>query len=113
MSTPHFLAVVRLAFEPSWLALSREQRRGHADQVAAICARHPAVAIRWFDADALGAGYTDFVTCEFADLVAYHFLWEELRDTELFSRPLVRLCDTTLGIERGYEAYEARVESAP
>jgi hypothetical protein len=108
MPTPLPLAaVVRLAFEPAWLALTRAERAAWAGRVAEICARHGGVEVAWYDADALGAGYTDFVICRFTEIAAYHFLWEELRDTELFHRPYVRLVDTTLGIERGYEAYEA------
>jgi hypothetical protein len=113
MAKPRYLAVVRLAFEPAWLALPRDERRGHAARIAGILARHAeAVGVRWFDADALGAGWTDFVVCEFADLLAYHFLWEELRDDLLFARPYVRLVDVTLGLERGYEAYEAAATGA-
>ena len=37
-------------------------------------------------------------------------MWEELRDLELFSRPYVRIVDVSLGIERGYEAYERSLE---
>jgi hypothetical protein len=102
--------MVRLAFEPAWLALSRADRRAWSGKVNEICARYPKVNLAWYDADALGSGYTDFVICRFSDFAAYHFLWEELRDTELFSRPYVRIVDVTLGIERGYEAYERSVE---
>ena len=51
--------------------------------------------------------------CHFRSLVDYHFLWEELRATGLFSRPDVRIVNALLGIERGYEAYENRVEGTP
>ena len=101
-----FSSVVRLAFEPAWLALERADRRTWASRVNDICARYPKVSVTWCDADALGSGYTDFAICRFSDFGSYHFLWEELRDMELFSRPYVRIVDVTLGIERGYESYE-------
>lgn len=101
-------AVVRLDFEPAWLGLSRDARRDFASRISAILERHPDVDMTWFDADALGSGYSDFTICRFDDLKAYHFLWEELKDTELFSRPYLRIIDVTLGIEQGYEAYEAQ-----
>ena len=107
MST-ELCAVVVLAFEPAWLALSRPERGEWAARVGSITARHPDVKLTWFDADALGSGYTDFVLCHFRELRDYHFLWEELRDTELFSHPYVRIVNVILGIERGYEAYEHR-----
>lgn len=105
-------AVVALAFEPAWLGLSRSERASWAARLAAILERHPDVSLRWFDADALSGAHTDFALCEFEDLKAYHFLWEELRDLELFSRPYVRIVDVWLGMERGYEAYEAQAARA-
>ena len=101
-------AVVLLAFEPAWLALSRSERGEWAARVGEISARHPNDKLSWYDADALGGGYSDFALCRFQELRDYHFLWEELRDTELFSRPYVRIVNVFLGIERGYEAYENR-----
>lgn len=109
MSTEiQYCAVVLLAFEPVWLALTRPERAKWAERVGEIGARHPQVQLSWFDADALAGSYSDFVLCHFHDLRDYHFLWEELRDTELFSRPYVKIFNVILGIERGYEAYENR-----
>lgn len=101
-------AVVVLAFEPAWLALSRPERGQWAARIAEITARHAKVKLSWFDSDALGNGYNDFVLCHFDNLLDYHFLWEELRDTELFSRPYVRIVNVLPGIERAYEASENR-----
>lgn len=103
-------AVVALAIEPAWLALPRDQRRAKADIAFRIVEEHPAVQVRWFDADALSGRHTDFAICSFTDIKAYHFLWEALRDTELFSHPYMRIVDVMLGIERGYEVYEQRLE---
>ena len=102
------VAVVLLQFEPRWLALSRVERGEIAAIVTEIAGRHPGVTLRWFDADALGHGYTDFVVCEFMEIAAYHFLWEELRDSTLFSTPYLHIRDVMIGLERGYEAYESR-----
>ncbi len=85
-------AVVSPEVAPAWLGLSRDTRREFADTIEEIIARHPDVKITRFD-----------------DWKAYHFLWEGLRDTELFSKPYMRIVDVTLGIERGYEAYEAQI----
>lgn len=101
-----FCAVVFLSFEPAWLGLTRKERAVWAERVGGICERHPKVPVSWFDADAFAGGHSDFVICRFTDLRDYHFLWEELRDTELFSRPWVRIANVALGMERGYEAYE-------
>jgi hypothetical protein len=104
-----YAAIVRLAVEPSWLALPREERRTIARVIEEICARHRDVALDWYDADALGNGFSDFVVCRFADLGRYHFLWEELKDTALFATPYMRIVGVDLGIAQGYEAYEAQL----
>lgn len=92
MNTPlPMAAVIRLEFEPVWLGLSRDARRTFADEISGILGRHTDIEMTWFD-----------------DLEAYHFLWEELKDTELFSKPYLRIVDVTLGFERGYEAFEAQ-----
>lgn len=109
MAKENMMAVVRLNFEPRWLALSRDERRAYAELIEQILARHPEVSFRWFDADALGSGYTDFAICEFEELTKYHFLWEELKDTDLFTKPYASITDVTLGIEQGYRAYEQQV----
>jgi hypothetical protein len=111
-SRPRYAIVVLLEFEPAWLALTREERGRYAALVQEIVARHAAVRFRWFDADAFGHGFTDFVICECEELEAYHFMWEELRDTALFSTPYLKLKDSLLGMERGYERYEAQRRAA-
>jgi hypothetical protein len=109
---PRYAVFVLLAFEPAWLALPRERRREVAAALQAIVGRHPEVHVRWFDADAFGRGYTDFVLCECNDLERYHFLWEELRDSVLFTTPYARLVDVVLGLERGYQRFEASLAAA-
>ena len=96
-----------LEAQPAWLALDRAARGAWAKIVHDACARHPEVAVSWFDADGLSGRYSDFVTCHFSDLEAYQFLWDTLRDLELFSRPYFRIVDVVLGRENAYQAYEA------
>ncbi|WP_428674153.1 darcynin family protein [Roseibium sp.] len=103
-------AVVYLTIEPTWLALPREERSARAEGIGEILARHPGVSFDWFDADALGSGYSDFVICRFSDMRAYHHLWEELRDTEIFSKPYARIANVTLGIENGFRDYEETLD---
>ena len=106
-STARYVAVVLLEFQPAWLALSRSQRAARLATLRPAFERYPDVALRWLDADALGHGYSDFVVCEFSDLERYHFLWEEIRDSALFSVPFVAIKDVMLGIEGGFQRYEA------
>jgi len=100
-------AIVYLAFETAWLALSREDRGAYAQMIGKILARHPKVSFDWYDADALSGGFSDFAICRFSDMRAYHHLWEELRDTEIFSKPFARIVNVTMGIENGFRDYEA------
>lgn len=99
-------AIVYLAFEPAWLALSREERGRIAGRIGGILARHPKVSFEWFDADALAGGFSDFAICRFSDMRAYHHLWEELRDTEVFAHPFARIVNVTTGIQNGFQDYE-------
>lgn len=103
-------AVVYLAFEPAWLALSRADRQAHAANIGGILGRHPEVSFEWFDADALSGGFSDFAICRFSDMRAYHHLWEELRDTEIFARPFARIVNVSVGIENGFQDYEASLD---
>lgn len=100
------IAIVYLAFEPCWLALTRPERRARAEQITAILQRHPGVQFSWFDADALSGDHTDFAICRFSDMRDYHHLWEELRDTSIFSKPYARIVNVTIGIENGFQDYE-------
>ena len=104
---PTYVAVVVLEFLPAWLALPRAERREVAAALGAVVERHPDVAVRFLDADALGRGYTDLVLCEYSDFEKYHFLWEELRDSVLFTVPYVRMHDVLIGMEEGFQRYEA------
>ncbi|MFD1693890.1 darcynin family protein [Roseibium aestuarii] len=106
------VAIVYLTFEPAWLSLTRPERRAHAERIGAILLRHPAVRFSWFDADALSGDHSDFAICHFNEMRAYHHLWEELRDTEIFSHPYARIRRVTLGIENGFQDYEEAVASA-
>ncbi|MEP3046200.1 MAG: darcynin family protein [Roseibium sp.] len=103
------VAIVYLAFEPAWLTLSRMKRGIYGEGVGAILANHPRVTFEWFDADALAGGYSDFAIYRFSDMRAYHYLWEELRDTEIFSKLLARITNVTIGIQNGFQDYEAAV----
>lgn len=105
-------AIVYLAFEPAWLALSRDERGAHAQRIGAILARHPKVSFEWFDADALAGGFSDFAICRFSDMRAYHHLWEELRDTDIFAHPYARIVNVTTGIENGFQDYEVALAGA-
>ena len=101
------LAVVMIAVEPCWLALSREERREKRRQAEAAIAHHPEVEVAWFDGDGLSGRYSDFVTCRFGNLRSYQFLWEELRDLDLFGKPYMRIVEVILGASESYRDYEA------
>jgi hypothetical protein len=100
--------VVALQLLPSWLALDRGARRAKAEPMQAIAARHQSrVSFDWFDADALGNGFSDWVLCRFDDLDHYHALWEEIRDTEVFAHPYAEITQVMLGLADGYQRFEA------
>ncbi|MCB0998111.1 MAG: hypothetical protein KDB40_02345 [Acidimicrobiales bacterium] len=101
-------SVVVLRLLPEWLALDRATRGEKASRMFAIAANYQGeVEVSWFDADALGSGYTDWVLCRFDSLDRYHAMWEELRDLEFFSHPYAEIVQVLLGLNDGYQRYEA------
>lgn len=102
--------VVLLEFFPAWLALPREKRRELAADLYMIIGRYAdKVNVKFFDADAFGGGYSDFVICETTDLKQYHYMWEEIRDTVAYSHGYLKIKDVIMGIQSGYQAFEAEV----
>jgi hypothetical protein len=101
-------SVVVLRLLPSWLALDRATRQEKASAMFAIASAYEAdVEVSWFDADALGSGYTDWILCRFDSLDRYHAMWEELRDLEFFFHPYAEVVQVLLGLNDGYQRYEA------
>ena len=101
-------AVVVLRLLPPWLALDRATRQEKAAVMYSIAARYKGeVEVSWFDADALGSGYTDWILCRFDSLDRYHSMWEELRDLEFFAHPYAEIVQVLLGLSDGYQRYEA------
>jgi hypothetical protein len=101
-------AVVTLRLLPSWLVLDRQERNARASAMFEVARRYDGdVDVTWFDADALGTGFTDWVLCRFDSLDRYHSMWEELRDLEFFSLPYAEIVQVILGLEGGYQRFEA------
>lgn len=101
-------AVVTLRLLPNWLALDRAERNAKSAVMFEIARRYDGeVDLTWFDADALGTGFTDWVLCRFDSLDRYHALWEELRDLEFFSMPYADIVQVILGLDGGYQRFEA------
>ncbi len=77
-----------------------------------VASYHQRVTVQWFDADALGTGFSDWVLCQFDSLDQYHSMWEELRDTEFFGVPYAEITQVMLGLADGFERFEAGELSA-
>ncbi|WP_145329107.1 darcynin family protein [Paenibacillus xylanexedens] len=109
------MMIVLLEFYPSWLALPREQRRMHAAALQTTIEKYSGlVSVRFFDAEALpGKDYTDFVVCETEDLKAYHYLWEEIRDSEPYTKGYMKIKDVIMGLENAFQAYEREALGLP
>jgi hypothetical protein len=97
----NYTMVVLIEIYPSWLALSRKERRKYAKNLYEIIEEYKeSVIVRFFDAEALpGASYTDFMICETNDLKAYHFMWEKLRDTAAYGKGYFKIKDVIMGMK--------------
>lgn len=99
--------IVLVEFYPSWLALSREERRSKADELQAIISKYPEVKVRFFDAEALpGKDFTDIIFCETSNVQKYHYMWEELRDHPVYTKGYMKIKDVIMGMEEAYKAFE-------
>lgn len=106
-----YMMVVLLEFYPSWLALPREERRQHAGALQATIQKYSKhVQVRFFDAEALpGKDYTDFVVCETEDMKQYHYMWEEIRDSQPYTKGYMKIKDVIMGMENAFQSYESEV----
>ncbi|MBL0885166.1 darcynin family protein [Myceligenerans indicum] len=104
-----YVVMNMLQFQPAWLRLERGERARVWEDVQALAARAEGLRLRWFDAEAFCADYSDILFVETEDLSAYYMFWEAVRDTELFSVPYVEVKQVAMGIEDGFVAYDAAV----
>lgn len=103
----NIIQIVLLEFYPSWLALPREIRRKYAKSLEEIIAKYPDVKVRFCDSEAFpGSNFTDFLICETENLKSYHFMWEEIRDTEPYTRGYFKIKDVIMGAENAFQSYE-------
>lgn len=106
-----YMMIVLLEFYPSWLALPREERRKHAEALQATIQKYREhVQVRFFDAEALpGKDYTDFIVCETEDMKQYHYMWEEIRDSEPYTKGYMKIKDVVMGMENAFQSYESEI----
>jgi hypothetical protein len=106
-----YMMIVLLEFYPSWLALPREERRKHAAALGEIVEKYGKhVRVRFFDAEALpGKDFTDFAVCETEDMTQYHYMWEEIRDSTVYTNGYMKVKDVVIGMENAFRSYESEV----
>ena len=103
---PDSVAIVELKVEPSYLQLSREIRAEKWQMMLGIIRAHPNVSVTWNDADAFSGECSDFVICRFQSMFDYHCMWEELKDSELFTTPYFHITRVLIGMENAFEVYD-------
>jgi hypothetical protein len=95
-----------LRSSPAWLAKARTERAAFiAEHVRPIFARYPQVRMRFYDAEAFTGRATDVAVFETADLRAYYFLIDALRDTPFLGLPYFEVLDVIPAVEDGYVEY--------
>jgi hypothetical protein len=100
-----FFMLLRSAAD--WLKLGRaERQRFLAEHVQPVFALYPAVTMRFYDTEAFSGRCTDIAVFETADLQAYTFLIDGLRDTAFFSHPYFEVLDIVPAVEEGYAVYD-------
>jgi hypothetical protein len=90
--------------------VTKRKRRELASDLYSIIGKYSQIVkVKFFDADAFGGGYTDFVICETGDLKQYHYMWEEIRDTVAYSQGYFKIKDVIMGIQNAYQSFETEV----
>ena len=110
MSEPVLTFFMSLRSQPSWLAFTRQQRADYIDEhVRPIFARWPQVRMRFYDAEAFSGRCTDMAVFQTADLRAYGFLVDALRDIAFFGLPYFEVLDVIPALEDGYVDYNEKM----
>jgi len=91
-----------------WLTLSREKRTSFfGEKIAPIMQKfEDKLSIKLFDSEAFHAKTSDYMIIECHDIKDYYYFMEYLRDTELFTKPLIVLNDVIIGIKNGFQDFE-------
>ena len=81
-----------IKYNSQWLAKTREERNAFNEKyiIPVIEKYSKDVKVRFFDAECFYVRGSDFFIYDCNDLKKYYFMVEELRDTELFSKELLR-----------------------
>lgn len=89
---------------PEWLALSKDERVAVRDRafVPIFMRYREQVSVRLFDTWAFTQTSTDIIMFETPNLMAYYALMDELKNTEIFSRSLLRRSETVVAVEDGF-----------
>ena len=92
---------------PAWLALPRTERDAVAAEALLLADFDRAGSLRFFDAEAFTARCSDIAMVTTADLQAFYFAIERLRDTALFATPYFELVSILPCIENGFQHFAA------
>ena len=108
----NYAAFMLVTVTPAWLALSRQERENFEEEVLGpTLERHAGkVSVRWFDAEAFSGHCSDVVLFEAEDPHAYYALVEDLRETELFTKPYMEVNEVIFGVEEGFRQLDSSGE---
>jgi hypothetical protein len=86
---------------PEWLSLTKDERIATRDRAfIPIFSRYrEQVSIRLFDTWAFTHTSTDMLMFETPNLMAYYALMDELKNTEIFSKNLLKRAETVVAVE--------------
>ena len=105
-SSPRFTVFVLVRALPAWLSLPRDRRNEIGADAIAKALGDDKVALRHFDAEAFSSFCSDISVFETADLAAFYFVMERLRDSQLFAKPYFELIQILPAIEGGFRRFE-------
>lgn len=101
MQSPQYTVLALVTLEPAWLQMARGEREAFNERhVAPVLARYAGrVGLRHVDVEAFTARCSDVLIFSTSDPADFHELWDDLRDTPLFTSPLLRVEEVLLGVD--------------
>ena len=114
VSTSRLTVFVHLTATPAWVALTRPERQEViSTHIEPLLRGHDAVTVRSFEAEAWSAAPSDVLLVETDDITAWSDLFEELRDTPLWSVPYFVVEQIVPAAEDAFIDYEQRTGQRP
>lgn len=106
-----YTIVILISATKLWLRLSRKDRNEFSEQtlMPIIMQYKKTLSVRMFDAESFNAKNSDFIIIETSHLNDYYHLWEQIRDSKIYTEPYFIINEIIIGKEDAFKDYEKSI----